>query len=254
VNTIFGYQTDIANSDQEKNDGLLVKLGDHGDHTAVGDEVYSNYWQSTGGTVTVRELAAFHRQNNFDPTTGAPETAASIVRYFYQGSSSSTTKLFQHNDNEGQSLLPHNSGSTTTFAKASFTPTAGKAFGFKVDSEYSDDSLNTPDFDSTTGDAYPEPTGHAFRFYPLIDENGNVVPNTYIMAMDYTGLSYSNYDYQDNIYIVSGIKPATTTSALPSGQTATASDPPTPTKSLAQQIDMTDSNSVLGDDTGSLTL
>ena len=27
------------------------------------------------------------------------------------------------------------------------------------------------------------------------------------MAMDYTGISYSNYDYQDNIYIVSNIKP-----------------------------------------------
>src|SRR5581483_7469622 len=159
--------------------------------------------------------------------------------------SSSNTKLFQGNDNEGQSLLPHKSGSTTAFAQASFTPTSGKAFGFIVDKSSSDDSQNTPDFNETTGVAWPEPTGHAIRFYPLIDENGNVVPNTYIMAQDYTGLSYSNYDYQDNIFIVSGIKPATTTSALPSSQTATSSDPPAPTKSLAQQMDMTDSNDAL---------
>src|SRR5262249_5118166 len=34
-----------------------------------------------------------------------------------------------------------------------------------------------------------------------------------LMAQDYTGISYSNYDYQDNIYIVSNVKPTTPPSA-----------------------------------------
>ena len=32
--------------------------------------------------------------------------------------------------------------------------------------------------------------------------------------MDYTGLSYSNYDYQDNLYLVSNVKPVNPPSAV----------------------------------------
>ncbi len=214
VNTTLGYKTDVADPGQTKTNGLLVELGTHGNRTPVGDEVFSNYWQSadTSQPVKVRQLAAWHRQNNFD-AQGNPLTAAATISFFYKGSSTSLNKLFQHNINEGQSLLPHISGSTTAPAQASFSPTAGKPFGFKIDNRFSDDSLNTQDFDPKTNKVFPD-TGHAFRFYPLIDENGNVVPNTYIMAEDYTGLSYSNYDYQDNIYLVSNIKPASTTSTM----------------------------------------
>src|SRR5207245_561197 len=104
------------------------------------------------------------------------------------------------------------SGSSTSPAQASFTPTSGNSFGFKVDSRYSDDTLNPLDFNPSTGQTYAN-TGHAFRFYPLKDNSGNRIDNTYIMAMDYTGLSYSNYDYQDNIYLLSNIRPASTSSA-----------------------------------------
>lgn len=32
-----------------------------------------------------------------------------------------------------------------------------------------------------------------------------VIPNAYIMAMDYAGI---NYDYNDNVYLITNIKPA----------------------------------------------
>ena len=77
-----------------------------------------------------------------------------------------------------------------------------------MDSNYSDDSLNKLDWNHSDPSETPIPgTGHSIRFYALRDENGNVIPNTYLMAMDYTGISYSNYDYQDNIYIVKNVKP-----------------------------------------------
>ena len=219
VNTIFGYKTDIADPGQTTTKGNLIELGIHGDRGAVGSEVLSAYWQRADSSqpVKVRMLAAFHRQDNFDPVTNDPLTAASSVRWYNEGSSATTTKIFVHNINEGQSLLPNNDGSTTAPAQGSFSPSG--AFGFKVDHLYGDDSLNPPDFNPDTNVNFPEPTGHAIRFYPLVDENGHTVPNTYIMAMDYTGLSFSNYDYNDNIYIVSNISP---TGALPMAVKASA--------------------------------
>jgi hypothetical protein len=37
------------------------------------------------------------------------------------------------------------------------------------------------------------------------DRAGNIVPNTYVMAMDYSGI---NYDYNDNVYLFTNMKPA----------------------------------------------
>jgi hypothetical protein len=215
MNTVFGFKTSIATAAQEQSKGLLVSLGNHGSRTPVGSEVMGGYWTAANSAtpVTVQMIAAWHRQNNFDPNTGAPTTAAATVRYYYQGASGSTmTNLFTHNINEGQSVVPHMSNSTTAMAMNSFTPTAGKSFGFKVDTRYSDDNLNPLDFNPSNNQKYPD-TGHAIRFFPLKNVHGSAVANTYIMAMDYTALSYSNYDYQDNIYIVSNIKPASTGSS-----------------------------------------
>ncbi len=76
-----------------------------------------------------------------------------------------------------------------------------------MDNRFSDDSFNPPDFDKD-GNIISGTTGHAFRFYPLKDENGDLVPNTYIMANDYTANQFVNWDYNDNVYIVTNIKPA----------------------------------------------
>ena len=168
-------------------------------------------------------LAALHKESSQDPTTMELVNTNSVVKWYYEGSSTSPTTLFKHNQDEGQSLLPHIDGSTTNYAIGTFTPNSN-AFGFKVDSRFSDDTLNPLDFNETDPNMTPFPnTGHAFRFYPIIDSNGNLVPNTYLMAMDYTGISYSNYDYQDNIYLVSNIAPVNAPSA-PGSVAASTSD------------------------------
>jgi hypothetical protein len=43
------------------------------------------------------------------------------------------------------------------------------------------------------------------RFWTVKDRTGAVVPNTYLMGMDYTGI---NYDYNDNVYLISNVQPA----------------------------------------------
>jgi hypothetical protein len=103
---------------------------------------------------------------------------------------------------EAQSFLPHVQGSLTNPAAASFS--TNSAFGFRVDGEWSEDSRNTIPTGSTTD------TGHHMRFWVAKDENGNVIPGTYLMAMDYAGI---NYDYNDNIFLISNMVPD------PDGQT-----------------------------------
>jgi len=88
-----------------------------------------------------------------------------------------------------------------TPAAGTFMPAAGTVFGFHITNEYSDDTLNK----RKTGG------GHHIRFFPLRDHLGNLVPNNYIMTMDYSLVGPTmtqNYDFQDNVYIVSNVKPA----------------------------------------------
>lgn len=210
----FGYKTTILNTGQKVNTG--------GKPVAIGDEVISPYWQAVDAKigVYVRQIASYHRQNNFDPITAEPLTAAASTRWFYKGKADQYSKIFTHHIDEGQAILPRKSGSSTQWAEGTARPDAGKAFGFMVDSRYSDPALNPPDVDKNGNPI--SGTGHAFRFFPLRDEAGKLVPNTYIMAQDYTANQFVNFDYQDNIYIVSNIKPAQTsnTSAVATGSPA----------------------------------
>ena len=92
-------------------------------------------------------------------------------------------------------LFPRQEGSSNP-AAGTFTPHGN--FGFRVDNEWSDDTKNVQEH---PGGGW----GHHMRFYPLRDAYGNLVPNTYLMVMDYNGI---NYDYNDNMYLISNIKPA----------------------------------------------
>ena len=85
-----------------------------------------------------------------------------------------------------------------------FTPSG--AFGLNIDGEMSQDTLNTTDIGAGR-------SGHAIRFFPLLDANKRVIANTWIVAMDYQNGKYGqnvNSDYQDNVFIVSNIAPAAT--------------------------------------------
>jgi fibronectin type 3 domain-containing protein len=104
---------------------------------------------------------------------------------------------------EGQTLLPHTTASGNPIAQGTFTPTASTsnptaAFGWNIDGEKSDDSLNAAVATN------PQDQGHHVRFFPARDASGKVIPNTWLMAMDYLGI---NYDYQDNVYLVTNMRP-----------------------------------------------
>jgi Malectin domain len=183
VVSILGYKTQLTTGGQPLNQAGLER--------ATGQEVLSPYWQRVDSTqpVTVQQIEAWHTMPN-------PATI-----YWTNKATGAQHAVFTTNGDFSQTFLPAISGTTTTPAAGTFTPDT-TTFGFKVDSEYSDPNFNAQAADHTHG--CPGPCGHHMRFWPLVDENGQVVPNTYLMTMDYSGI---NYDYQDNGYLISNIKP-----------------------------------------------
>jgi fibronectin type 3 domain-containing protein/regulation of enolase protein 1 (concanavalin A-like superfamily) len=201
---VFGYGTTITHPGE-----ALSAPGSEGKLQRVGDEVLSAYWKRADAArgVTVRQLAAYHTQGN----------VAKVWWYPKGGTTATSTLLFTHDGEYGQSLLPTKDGSDTDPAFGVFKPLTGspateKTFGFKIDTEWSDPVKNT---------TRPKPAdeGHHVRFWVAKDRDGKVIPDTYLMAMDYSGI---NYDYQDNVYLVTNIKPESGPST-PANLTATGS-------------------------------
>jgi regulation of enolase protein 1 (concanavalin A-like superfamily) len=192
VNLIAGMGTNI-------NPTPVATLPEGSTAKYYGEEVVSAYWTAANSAqpVYVQQIAAWHTQGNTTTTT-----------WFAQGSNSTHTLFVTAND-DGQTFFPKTKG-TTTPASATFTP--GGAFGFKLDGEWSDDAKNT----------FKSGGGHHLRFFPVRDDQGNLVPNTYVMTMDYGLASFQNFDFEDNIYIVSNMRPVTaqTTPPAPAGLTA----------------------------------
>ena len=186
---VFGYKTKIVGSGQAINGSGRIQ--------AVGDEVISPYWQRADATksVTARQLAAYHSQGN-----------TATLSWTNKGSTSSTAVL-THKGTDGQTVLPRKSDSQA-IAQASFAPSA-TVFGFRIDAEYSDPTLNNRQVDYNNNCPLPAPgeletCGHHVRFWPVRDQSGTVIPDTYLMTMDYAGV---NYDYNDNVYLLENIKP-----------------------------------------------
>lgn len=182
IERIFGYTTTFTGTGQNLNKQGLVQ--------AVGEEVLSPYWQraDSSQSVNVRQLAAFHTQGN------------TATVYWHNKGSNTTNTIFTHAGIDGQSLLPRKNGSTTEPAQGVFNP--GTTFGFKVDGEWSDPTKNNQTADQNNGS--PGPSGHHVRFWQVKDRQGQAIPNTWLMVMDYSGI---NYDYNDNVYLISNIKP-----------------------------------------------
>jgi hypothetical protein len=180
VNLVGNYQTNIATGHQPT-------LPEPGGKRLYGEEVSSAYWTVADSThsVSVRLLAAWHGQGK-----------AVTLGWYGKGSFSSHT-VFVASGAEGQSFLPHLQGQPTVPAAGSFS-SGGATFGFKIDAEWTDDKRNP----QTGG-------GHHIRFYPVRDRNGNRVANTYFMCSDYgSGGGTQNFDFQDEVYLVTNVKPA----------------------------------------------
>ena len=180
--TVMGFTTNIP-----------AILNEAGHVEADGDEVLTSTFTRVDPTqpVLVRQVAeysTFPSSSTFsfyDPATpGAPNDVV-------------TSK-----SNWSQSLLP--SAVTGSLpASGTFLPPSDR-FGFKVDTEYSDDTLNNATQDQAAGCV--SSCGHHMRFFPVKDAMGTLVAGTYFVVVDLSGAG-ENYDYNDAAYVISNIQP-----------------------------------------------
>jgi hypothetical protein len=203
VNSLAGYDTVTATAAQLSSESNGVDLQNNSSTpTYYGQEVEATSWEAanTSAPVTIQELSEYYIEGNSDTT------------YWYSASTEDSHALMTSGANQGQTVLP--TSTTGGLMEASFTPSG--AFGLRVDDHYSDDAINVANGDSVDD-------GHSFRFYPLIDSNGNAVANTWLVAV-HEGTALA--DYQDAVYVVSNMQPVATPPA-PTNLTATSATHPT---------------------------
>ena len=213
----LGYQIDVGPDTGMSNYDTGQNTG--GTRTAVGQENLSAFWQKAGtGSVTVQQIAAYHQQRdpswNGDPNQShyVPNTT---FNWFYGSDGIGSTtyrKVFKHNAADGQTLLPRLDNNNTALAKGTFDP-GSAAFGISVDNAWHSDEARNKDRTKNHPADGPQANLHAFRFFALRDAQGNIIPNAYLAAEDNVGDggdgSYrgSNFDYQDNVYLLFNVKP-----------------------------------------------
>ena len=198
VNLMAGYQTVISNQQQPNYPEPASSP------TYYGEEVVSPYWQQTDATqpIKVIQLDAFHQQIDDSGNLTTPHFG------YYRRGNPFATWLIANDAMNGQTLLPHSNNGGPSTASLNISGT----FGWDLDGNYSDDSMNT-----VGGGG-----GHHVRFYPVRDRSGNIIPNEYLAALDYGSVTFENYDFQDNVYLISNIHPANA-APTPTDVQATAS-------------------------------
>ncbi len=223
VNLLFGWDTNINSTPiADLTESLSTN---NSSPTYYGQEVVSGYWQEAdpNQSVSVQQIAGYHVEGQVSTT------------YWFAQGSTTYNELFETASTDGQTLFPY-AINTSTPAAATFS-TSG-VFGFRADNEFSPDALNT---------TLPTGGGHHFRFYPVLTSSGSLVPNTYIMALDY-GDAGENFDFQDDVWLISNIQPAQTRTVSPPQTTAAPPAPvdfnaaTTTSGNLLQWAPVTDSN------------
>ena len=175
------------------NDGSNVPINQRGAVRPQGDEVMSAYWSAADSAqpVNVRQVGAWSQQMNTSTLGWYPKGRADLV-----------STVFVRAAYSAQTVFPVAPNATTPGVSGIFTP-AG-VFGLNVDGfEYSDSTLNDQTVDRNHGCV--NLCGQHLRFWPLTGASGAVVPNAYVMVVDYGGY---NDDYQDEVYVVRNVKPA----------------------------------------------
>ena len=209
----YGYRTLIARPGETTNSGGELKK--------IGEEVHSAYWRKADPTrqVSIRQLAALHTQ-------GDKNTIATTLKATAANSPSSLPawkNRLTHYGLDGQSFLPRADGEPPPGpAFVQFNPASSDSgtttgtdaddgtFGFKIGQEFSDWTMNRTGNGIDTGCLSKQSSdpsvqcGHHLRTWPIRNRAGELEPNVYLVTMDTAGI---NYDFQDNMYLVSNIRP-----------------------------------------------
>ncbi|RUR32511.1 carbohydrate-binding protein [Vreelandella andesensis] len=163
------------------------------------DEVMSRYWKIAEGfeSAKITQLAAYHGDGGATMGIHNP------------GNKGQDVIFSNHAGNNNQTLLPIKSNGQ--FATATFTRDripdswiGNDIFGIEIANLSTDPSLNPSGGGTVPEDAAGIERGYTVRMFQALDANGNVIPNTYLGIMDYTGI---NYDYNDNMFVIEGISP-----------------------------------------------
>ncbi|HKP97191.1 MAG TPA: malectin domain-containing carbohydrate-binding protein [Fibrobacteria bacterium] len=146
-------------------------------YLSTGEEIFTTDWRRAAPAfpVTVRQIAAFHG------------CCGSAVLFEIVGTGGAS---FRHDPAYGQSFLPLKQNSTGP-AAATLNPTS--TFKFRI-----------------AGYTAPyNAAGHGgVRVWPARDRDGLLIPDTYYVIQDYVNAGASaNYDFNDDIYIVTNIQP-----------------------------------------------
>lgn len=156
---------------------------------AIGDEVLEPLFRkASSGPVTIKAVARY-----------SPDDLLSFGYYTKNGSTPVLTEVGKIDLHQEQTLYP----AITTGSKTSFDP-GSATFGFYTgatsyapQNTYTENALNTG------------PLPHAVRIYPLKNRAGAPLANSYLVAFE----PAKNGDYQDYVFEVTNVKPATVSSA-----------------------------------------
>ncbi len=163
------------------------------------DEVLSRYWTLADGAgeAKITQLAAYH----------GPSGATLGIHN--PGNKGQDIIFSDHAGDNNQTLLPikgNGDFATASFSLADIPSSwAGEGvFGIEVANLSTDPSLNPEGGGTPPADADGIERGYTVRMFRALDAEGNVIPNTYLGIMDYTGI---NYDYNDNMFLIEGVSP-----------------------------------------------
>ncbi|MBA8792640.1 hypothetical protein FHX74_000234 [Friedmanniella endophytica] len=155
------------------------------------DEVLVPYWKQRDPSQPARitQLGAWR---------GYPSTLT--VSKYAKGSPNTLYKIFAGLPQDAQSALPRNSA----WGRGTATFTLSGTAGLKLDSEYTDPTLNNSAIDRSSGCTAAQ-CGQHVRAFVARDADGNVIPGSYLFTEDLNGI---NYDYNDNMFLIENITPA----------------------------------------------
>ena len=160
------------------------------------NEILSPYWKLADGVsqATYTQIAAYHG------------TGGAAISLHAPGNKGQSFGLSNHAGDNNQSILPVLSNgqfATKSFGHGNIPDgwNGDDVFGIQVAGNSTDPRLNTPGSGSVPDGAQ---RGYFVRIFQALDQDGHVIPNTYLGVMDYTGI---NYDYNDNMFVIEGIAP-----------------------------------------------